>query len=100
VSLRGGLASGALMVCEPPTGWNRDPRIAELSNKNEVGWRLAGGAGAAVALANPIAIGITKVRGGWGWGANKRRAACNCIHSWRGLTLKKFTWENSRLAIF
>ena len=37
MTLEGGLgASGALLVCEPPTGWNRDPRLAELGKKDEV----------------------------------------------------------------
>jgi len=62
VALKGGLASGALMVCEPPTGWNRDPRIAELSNDKEVAWRLVGtkDGGATLALKNPEPIAITK----------------------------------------
>ena len=65
VALAGGLASGAVVVCEPPTGWNRDPRIAELSNSKEVQWRLVGGgfgatADTPVGLANPVAIEITK----------------------------------------
>ena len=49
VTLEGGLgASGALLVCEPPTGWNRDPKLAELGKKDEV----------------HKAVGVGK-RGGW-----------------------------------
>lgn len=61
VPLIGGLheKSPAIIVCEPPTGWNRDARIAELSQAKEVQWRLQGDGGTAP-LDNPIAIGFTK----------------------------------------
>jgi hypothetical protein len=61
IPLIGGLneKSPAIIVCEPPTGWNRDARIAELSQSSEVQWRLTSDSGD-VALSNPVSIGMTK----------------------------------------
>lgn len=61
VPMIGGLheKSPAIIVCEPPTGWNRDPKIAELSQSSEVQFRLKGDDGSS-ALDNPISIGFTK----------------------------------------
>ncbi len=42
-------------ISEPPTGWNRDPRIAELSDGRAVKWRLSG-----KDIPNPKSIEITK----------------------------------------
>ena len=47
--------SGAIIVCEPPTGWNRDPTLAELSDPSAVKWRLSG-----VDISNPKSIKLTK----------------------------------------
>eukprot|EP00614_Pseudopedinella_elastica_P012642 CAMPEP_0172590952 /NCGR_PEP_ID=MMETSP1068-20121228/9657_1 /TAXON_ID=35684 /ORGANISM="Pseudopedinella elastica, Strain CCMP716" /LENGTH=674 /DNA_ID=CAMNT_0013387151 /DNA_START=99 /DNA_END=2123 /DNA_ORIENTATION=+ len=62
VHLEGGIASNrALVVCEPPTGWKRDPKIAMLSEPGEVAFRLTGSQGrVTLDLKNPVPVDITK----------------------------------------
>lgn len=51
-----GLKEGAsVVVCEPQTGWNRDPGMALFDNKGEAAWELGGDA-----LAPPKSMAIMK----------------------------------------